>query len=77
MQRAEADGSASLRTRLQLAQAIEQGARDRYLGWPEKFFVRLNSLFPRLVDRTLIRQAARMQPYALQSVPESLNGASR
>jgi short-subunit dehydrogenase len=56
---------------LQLAQAIEQRAKDRYLGWPEKFFVRLNSLFPRLVDGALIKQAAQMRPYALQSLPES------
>ncbi len=53
----------------QLAQAIEQRARDRYLGWPEKFFVRLNALFPRLVDGALIKQAAQMQPYALQPLP--------
>ena len=56
---------------LQLAQAVEQRAKERYLGWPEKFFVRLNSLFPRLVDSSLIKQAAQMRPYALQSLPES------
>ncbi|MCL1124354.1 SDR family oxidoreductase [Shewanella surugensis] len=27
-----------------------------YLGWPEKLFVRLNSLFPRLVDKALLKQ---------------------
>ncbi|WP_298768880.1 SDR family oxidoreductase [uncultured Shewanella sp.] len=27
-----------------------------YLGWPEKFFVRLNSLFPQLVDKALLKQ---------------------
>jgi len=56
---------------LQLAQAIEQRAKDRYLGWPEKFFVRLNGLFPRLVDSALIKQAAQMRPYTLQSLSES------
>jgi short-subunit dehydrogenase len=53
----------------QLIVAMERRAKDRYLGWPEKFFVRLNGLFPRLVDGALIKQAAQMQPYALRSVP--------
>lgn len=29
---------------------------DRFIGWPEKFFVRLNGLFPRLVDKALRKQ---------------------
>ena len=33
--------------------AIEQDARECYIGWPEKFFARLNGLFPRLVDNAL------------------------
>ncbi|MGQ0697646.1 MAG: SDR family oxidoreductase [Panacagrimonas sp.] len=49
-----------------LALAIENRSRDRYLGWPEKFFVRLNALFPRLVDGALIKQAGQMRPYALE-----------
>ncbi len=31
--------------------AIAGDRRDLYLGWPERFFVRLNSLLPHLVDR--------------------------
>lgn len=27
-----------------------------YLGWPENFFIRLNSLFPQLVDKALLKQ---------------------
>ncbi|MEH6558280.1 MAG: SDR family oxidoreductase [Oceanicoccus sp.] len=27
-----------------------------FLGWPESFFVRLNSLFPKLVDKALLKQ---------------------
>ncbi|MHC8318988.1 SDR family oxidoreductase [Pseudomonas sp. LB3P31] len=34
-------------------QAIAGDRRDLYLGWPERFFVRLNSLLPNLVDRGL------------------------
>ncbi len=43
---------------------IERRGKDRYLGWPEKFFVRLNSVFPRLVDGALIKQSRRMSPFA-------------
>jgi len=57
------------RVAAQLIEAIERHARERYLGWPEKFFVRLNSLFPRLVDGALVKQGARMRPYALQHLP--------
>lgn len=33
--------------------AIAGDRRELYLGWPERFFVRLNSLLPTLVDRGL------------------------
>lgn len=51
---------------LALAQAIESQAKERYLGWPERFFVRLNALFPRLVDGALIKQGQQMRLYALE-----------
>jgi short-subunit dehydrogenase len=36
--------------------AIAGDRRDLYLGWPERFFVRLNNLLPNLVDRGLRKQ---------------------
>ncbi len=36
--------------------AIAGDRRDLYLGWPERFFVRLNNLLPQLVDRGLRKQ---------------------
>jgi len=36
-----------------VTQAIAGDRRDLYLGWPERFFVRLNNLLPHLVDRGL------------------------
>ncbi|MCK9799477.1 SDR family oxidoreductase [Pseudomonas sp. MAFF 302030] len=36
--------------------AIAGDRRDLYLGWPERFFVRLNSVLPHLVDRGLRKQ---------------------
>ena len=36
-----------------IVDAIAREAKDSYIGWPEKFFARLNALFPRLVDQAL------------------------
>lgn len=47
--------------------AIEQNGLDRYLGWPEKFFVRINSILPRLVDLPLIKQVKQMRPFATEA----------
>jgi len=44
--------------------AIERDGRDNYLGWPEKLFVRINSILPRLVDLSLIKQVKLMRPFA-------------
>lgn len=32
---------------------IEAGRRRRVIGWPERFFVKLNALFPQLVDNSM------------------------
>jgi short-subunit dehydrogenase len=40
----------------QIIQAMERNQRCRYLGWPEKFLVHLNSVLPRLVDGAVLRQ---------------------
>jgi short-subunit dehydrogenase len=46
---------------------IERDDRERYLGWPEKLFVRINSILPGLVDPSLIKQADLMRPFATES----------
>ncbi|CAA0082307.1 3-oxoacyl-[acyl-carrier-protein] reductase FabG [Zhongshania aliphaticivorans] len=38
--------------------------RNRYLGWPERFFVRINALIPALVDVTLRKQLRTIQKYS-------------
>jgi short-subunit dehydrogenase len=50
--------------------AIERDGRNRYFGWPEKFFVRINSLMPRLVDRPLMRQVDQMRPFTIRESAE-------
>lgn len=47
--------------------AIENDRLDRYLGWPEKLFVRINSIFPRLVDTSLMKQVDQMRPFATET----------
>jgi len=37
--------------------ALVAHRQERYLGWPEKFYVRVNALLPGLVDRSLKKQA--------------------
>jgi len=47
----------------QILKAIEQDRKDLYLGFPESLFVRLNALFPRLVDGALQSQNRIMQTF--------------
>lgn len=39
-----------------LADALSKRRTNAVVGWPERFFVRVNALFPKLVDRALGRQ---------------------
>lgn len=36
----------------------------RYIGWPEAFFVRINALFPRLVDRSFVKKLHIIKKYS-------------
>jgi short-subunit dehydrogenase len=48
----------------QIVRAIAREREELYLGWPEKFFVRINSLWPRLVDQALRKQLPLIQRFA-------------
>ena len=39
-----------------IIRAIEKDAKDYYIGWPESLFVRINALFPRIVDLAVKKQ---------------------
>ncbi len=43
---------------------LEQGRRDAVIGWPEKLFVRINALWPRVVDGSLRKQLPVIRRYA-------------
>jgi short-subunit dehydrogenase len=48
----------------ELAGILRSGkSASRYLGWPESFFVKLNSLFPQLVDKALSKQLFTIKRY--------------
>lgn len=48
-----------------IADAIGRDRKDVYLGWPETLFVRLNNLFPRLIDGALRKDNGKRRKYAV------------
>ena len=40
----------------QIFNAMTGGKRERFIGWPERLFVKLNALLPGIVDRSLQKQ---------------------
>lgn len=60
---------------IQLVEALARPERgNRYLGWPEAFFVRLNSLLPAVVDKALRSKLATIRRHAhIQPQPEELS----
>jgi short-subunit dehydrogenase len=59
------------RVAARIVKAVQQDAKDRYLGFPECVFVRLNALLPRLVDRALKSQDAKARPFAEEAALEA------
>jgi len=52
----------------QLVSAVQRNRFKVFLGWPEKFFVFMNSLFSAVVDRALIKQLPTIQNYLNREV---------
>lgn len=48
-----------------IVRAIERDRGDCYIGWPEKLFVRINAVLPRLVDRALHQQNAQAREFTI------------
>ncbi|WP_220460874.1 MULTISPECIES: SDR family oxidoreductase [unclassified Colwellia] len=51
----------------ELLTLIMQSSEERYIGWPEKLFVRINQLFPSLVSQSIIKQLPIIKKYANSS----------
>ncbi len=47
-----------------IVESVVSGKKELYLGFPESLFVRINALFPRLVDKALFKQNLKMSPFA-------------
>jgi len=54
----------------QIVRAIAAEREELYLGWPEKLFVRLNGLLPRLVDQALRKQLPVIKRFAGAEQPQ-------
>lgn len=53
------------RVALELMALLRGDKGWRFIGWPERFFIKLNSVFPALVDRALLRQLPVVRRHAL------------
>ena len=54
-----------------LLQQIQQNQARRFVGWPEQLFVRVNALFPAIVDKALAAKLAVIRRYAQLSHSEA------
>jgi short-subunit dehydrogenase len=54
-----------------IVQALQADQPECVIGWPEKFFARVNALLPRLVDAALAKKLSTIQRFAHRSVPAS------
>ncbi len=48
----------------QIVHVLEKGQSLRYLGWPEKLFVRLNAIFPSIVHKALVGKLKLIKQFA-------------
>lgn len=48
----------------ELVKTLQSSRLQRFLGWPEAFFVRINSLLPGLVDKSLFKQLPIIRQFA-------------
>ena len=40
--------------------------RERYIGWPERVFVKINQLFPSIVTKSIVKQLPVIKSFALK-----------
>ncbi|WP_448551217.1 SDR family oxidoreductase [Thalassotalea montiporae] len=50
----------------ELVTLLASRKRERYIGWPERFFVKLNQLFPNLVGQSIAKQLPVIKSFALK-----------
>ena len=50
-----------------IVRSLQRGAVETVVGWPEKFFARLNAVLPRLIDMALLQKLATIRDFASRS----------
>jgi short-subunit dehydrogenase len=56
-----------------IVDAITHTTRERFIGWPERLFVKLNALLPGLVDRSLQKQARLLERTPASTEPHAIS----
>lgn len=56
-----------------IVDAITHTTRERFIGWPERLFVKLNALLPGLVDRSLQKQARLLDRSPADNEPHAIS----
>lgn len=59
-----------------MVRALRADQVECVIGWPEKFFARLNALLPRLVDAALLRKLATIRDFANRSTAAARSTAA-
>ena len=57
----------------QLVGAITDNKRERFIGWPERLFVKINALLPGLVDRSLRKQVRLLDRAQADNEPHAIS----
>ena len=55
----------------ELVKQVEKQQPRKTLGWPERFFVKMNAVFPSIVDSALVKQLPIIKRYANFAVSEA------
>lgn len=56
-----------------IVNAIMGTKRERFIGWPERLFVKINALLPGLVDRSLQKQARLLDRSTIDDEPHAIS----
>lgn len=56
-----------------IAHAVTGTGRERFIGWPERLFVKINALLPGLVDRSLRKQARLLKQSISNHEPHTIS----
>lgn len=56
-----------------IADAITDTRRERFIGWPERLFVKINALIPGLVDRSVRKQTTLLNRPEFGDVPTAVS----